>query len=147
MLEFHPTNATAYYDAAMWIRSSTPEESIVAAYNAGTMGFFSGRRVINLDGYINEKAFRKKVKQLGLLGYLVTNRVTYLVDCFPRDPEFERLRPFEGHSLRLVWQAPTDYGSCELRAYRVESSKEAGGARTTSRTVVLSTLDRVGRRQ
>gem|GEM_PF-5480030 len=120
MLEFRPTNATAYYDAAMWIRTNTPDQSTVAAYNAGTMGFFSGRRVINLDGYINERAFRDKVQRWGLLGYLVTNSVDYLVDCFPRDPQFEQLPPYMGHSLQLIWKAPTLYRSCELRAYRVE---------------------------
>jgi len=45
-------------DAATWLRANTEPDETAAAFNAGIIGFFSGRRVVNLDGAINNAAYQ-----------------------------------------------------------------------------------------
>ena len=40
-----------------WIRQHTDPEAVIGAWNAGALGFFSGRRVVNLDGLVNSRGF------------------------------------------------------------------------------------------
>ncbi len=42
------------YDAARWIRASTPAAAVLAMKDAGIVGYFSERRVVNLDGVVND---------------------------------------------------------------------------------------------
>lgn len=43
-------------DAALWIEENTPKETVVGAWNAGVLAYFSDRKVVNLDGVINDEA-------------------------------------------------------------------------------------------
>ena len=55
-----------------------PEER-VAAFQAGTYGYFSGRDVINLDGKVNQDAF-VAMKNRRLHDYIAEQRIRYIID-------------------------------------------------------------------
>jgi len=39
--------------AALWVRDNTPAGTVIASWDAGVIGFFSDRPVVNLDGVVN----------------------------------------------------------------------------------------------
>ncbi|HWL94985.1 MAG TPA: hypothetical protein VNT79_15805 [Phycisphaerae bacterium] len=49
------------YAAAKWLEKNTHPRETAAAWNAGIIGFYSGRRVVNLDGYVNSVSFAKSI--------------------------------------------------------------------------------------
>ena len=40
-----------------WIRENTEPGAIIGSWNAGALGYFSGRQVVNLDGLVNSREF------------------------------------------------------------------------------------------
>ncbi|HEV8376185.1 MAG TPA: hypothetical protein VGR38_08155 [Candidatus Polarisedimenticolia bacterium] len=70
------------YRVAEWIRENTGETDVLAAFNAGEIGYFSQRTMINLDGLVNDYDYYAEVirgtKKLD--AYLSENRVRYFVD-------------------------------------------------------------------
>jgi hypothetical protein len=67
------------YDAAIWARENTDESDIFAMKDAGAFGFFSMRRVINLDGVVNSFQFQETLRDKRLNSYLASRSVKYLV--------------------------------------------------------------------
>ena len=66
-------------EAALWIADNTDPEGRVGSFNAGIIGYFSERTVINLDGVVNEDAFH--ARQDGRLAeYIREREIRYLVD-------------------------------------------------------------------
>jgi hypothetical protein len=49
------------YRSALWISENLPPEVRLASWNAGILGYFSGRTVINLDGLINGREYYEVV--------------------------------------------------------------------------------------
>lgn len=68
--------------AALWIDQSLPLDARFGAWNAGEVGYFSNRKVINLDGLVNDVDYARNVVIRGdsLVRYLAENKVDYLVD-------------------------------------------------------------------
>jgi len=74
--------------AATWISTNLPEDAVLAAWNAGQLGYFSGRTVINLDGLVNSVDYfrARRTGGFSMVEYLREHRVRYLVDySFDRD--------------------------------------------------------------
>lgn len=46
-----------FYDAARWIKTHTDTTDTIGVFQSGTIGYLSGRRVIDLDGKVNREAF------------------------------------------------------------------------------------------
>jgi hypothetical protein len=67
------------YEAALWSRAETPKEAVFAMVDAGNFSYFSERKVINLDGLVNNLEFQNALNGRALNGYLKNNKVTYLV--------------------------------------------------------------------
>ena len=65
---------------AEWMRSNLPADAIVAAWNAGIYGFYSGRPVVNLDGLINDDIFGWLRSGRPIADYLRRLNVRYVVD-------------------------------------------------------------------
>jgi hypothetical protein len=102
----------ARYDAALWIAENSPPETVFAAWNAGQLGFFSDRTVINLDGLINNVDYYDRVLQgsIPLADYLLENKVDYIVDysIYRPLPEYPIIHRFplndgSGKSIQ-IWQ-------------------------------------------
>jgi hypothetical protein len=105
----------ARYDAALWIASNSPPDTIFAAWNAGQLGFFSDRAFINLDGVINDVDYYERVLRgpVPLVDYLAENKVDFVVDYATYDsiPDFPVVHafPIDDRSRRAiqVWQVPS----------------------------------------
>lgn len=69
----------ALYDTANWVRTHTPPDAIIGSWNAGVLGYFSDRTVVNLDGVVNDGAVRA-MQDRRLAEYLRNRRISYLVD-------------------------------------------------------------------
>jgi hypothetical protein len=78
-----PTASYAYYriQAADWARENTATSDRIGSWNAGTFGYFSHRRVVNLHGLVNDvDYFRRVIERKNLEGYLRSERITWLAD-------------------------------------------------------------------
>lgn len=73
-----PNWHTTAYEGALWARDNTPPEAVFAMTDAGLFSLFSGRRTINLDGIVNDRAFQEVLAGGSLGGYLRSNGVEYL---------------------------------------------------------------------
>ncbi|GEM_PF-1123860 len=78
----HHSMFAVRYRTALWIRDSLPDGVILAAWNAGQLGFFSEHSVINLDGLINSRHYYESILlgRESLYQYLRQHNVRYLVD-------------------------------------------------------------------
>jgi hypothetical protein len=61
---------------------NSPPDAVFASWNAGQLGFFSNRKVINLDGVINSVDYYERVIRgsTSLTDYLDENNVEFIVD-------------------------------------------------------------------
>ena len=80
-----PNNlAATRYDVAKWMDANLEEDAIVGAFNAGQLGFFSSRTVVNLDGLINHVSYFENVlrdrSQGALAAYIDQVGIDYVVD-------------------------------------------------------------------
>ena len=66
-------------EAAHWIEDHTPDDARVGAFNAGLLGYFGGRTVVNLDGAVNADAYRAQ-REGRLMDYILSKRIDLLVD-------------------------------------------------------------------
>lgn len=102
----------ARYGAALWIAENSPPDAVFASWNAGQLGFFSGRTVINLDGVINNVDYYERVLRgsTSVTDYLIENDVDFVVDYDTYDaiPELPVMHTFpindgSGRSIH-IWQ-------------------------------------------
>ncbi|MFH1069879.1 MAG: hypothetical protein V1794_09715 [Candidatus Glassbacteria bacterium] len=70
--------SVAAYDAALWTRQNTAGDAVLAMKDAGFFGYFSDRRVINLDGVVNSAGYQEVLRQKHLGAYLRENGVSCL---------------------------------------------------------------------
>lgn len=68
------------YEAAAWMRDNLPREAVVASFNAGALGYFSGRTVINIDGLVNDFRFFEYRANKRIGAYLQESGVGYFAD-------------------------------------------------------------------
>jgi hypothetical protein len=69
----------AAYAAARWARENTGTEAVFAMKDAGNFGYFSRRRVVNLDGVVNNLEYQAALKERSLRGYLAIKGVGFIV--------------------------------------------------------------------
>jgi hypothetical protein len=134
-----------WYDDALWLRDNTDPSAVVAAFNAGIIGFYSERTVINLDGKVNSLAYYRTVvrarkerpaeRERILLEYLKENHVEYVADRFDVDRKgFPWARGVTlralGMTATLVYEGPVypggRAGRCG-RVFRITYEDHAGG--------------------
>jgi hypothetical protein len=65
--------------AARWLADHTAPDARVGSWNAGLIGYWSGRTVVNLDGVVNGDAWRA-TREGRLHDYALERRLEYLVD-------------------------------------------------------------------
>jgi len=72
----------ARYNTALWIKENSLPDSIFASWNAGQLGYFSNRTVINLDGVINNVDYYERVLRgsTSIVEYISENKVDYIAD-------------------------------------------------------------------
>jgi hypothetical protein len=65
--------------AAEYIDANLPDDAVVGGFNSGILGYFSARRIVNLDGLVNNEALAA-MKERALWPYLKDENITYLAD-------------------------------------------------------------------
>jgi hypothetical protein len=68
------------YKASIWLQNNSSESTVIAMEDCGTVGFFSKRKTINLDGVVNNLDFQNVIKQKKLKEYLMRNNVNFLIN-------------------------------------------------------------------
>jgi hypothetical protein len=62
-----------------WVRHNLPQEAVLATTDAGMLGFFCGRPVVNLDGLINDERFLEALARGERDKYVAASPITHLV--------------------------------------------------------------------
>jgi len=83
-----------------WVRETLPEDAILGARDAGKLGWFAGRPVVNLDGLINDQRLVAAIRDGREEEYVFESPIDYLfyspwmVEGFdPEDPGSRPDRP------------------------------------------------------
>jgi hypothetical protein len=58
---------------SLWIRKNTPEDALLAGWNAGILGAHSERRFINLDGLINSWEYKEQYLDRGRVAEFIND--------------------------------------------------------------------------
>jgi hypothetical protein len=114
-----------FLDAAYWLKANTTPGEISAGFNSGITGFFSDRRVVNLDGVMNNAAYVAITKK-DLAAFMKQSQVRYYVDF---DPQMVDLYSrFMGEANSKVERVPVaaferpniDWYDSVVRVYRLD---------------------------
>jgi hypothetical protein len=109
-----------------WVRDNLPEDAVLGARDAGKLGFFAGRPVVNLDGLINDQRLLAAIREGTEDDYIAHSPIRYLFydrywigDFDPLHPEsgsdqglaviLRRLAAREEITLREVKGTPDDW--------------------------------------
>lgn len=103
------------YNTALWMAENSPPGTVFASWNAGQLGFFSDRNVINLDGVINSVDYYERVLigPTSLTEYLLENNVEFVVDydtynAIPELPIVETFPINDGSGRSIyIWRVDT----------------------------------------
>jgi hypothetical protein len=77
--------------AALWVADNVPARATIGAWNAGQMGYWSERKVVNLDGLVNTREFADGLRAgLDLDDYFAEKGISYVVDYNFWDPSMVR---------------------------------------------------------
>ena len=105
------------YLAAQWLATNTPKDARIGSWNAGVLGYYSDRRVINLDGLINNFSLLPYLQGDDIGGYIRLEHITYLSDL---DPMFKLHRLNERMKLTEVYRRRDTLTGEDYRIYRVD---------------------------
>lgn len=75
----HSQHRVNQLEAARWIDSHTEPDARIGSFNAGIIGYFSERTVVNLDGVVNGDAHRARVEKR-MREYIRAMKLDYLAD-------------------------------------------------------------------
>jgi hypothetical protein len=79
--ETHPNLNNHRVDMVAWINANLPPNARIGAWNAGLLGYFSDRTVVNLDGLANDRDYLSYLESgTPIEGYLRKEGISYIVD-------------------------------------------------------------------
>jgi hypothetical protein len=109
-------------DAGVWIDAHLPADAVLASWDAGVVGYFSHRRVVNVDGVVNSHAWHDAVVAGTAGAVLRCEGVGWVVNHGPGatgdDAEIVAL-------IGRVWGGPTEL--VHTVGYRYSGTSNAGG--------------------
>lgn len=120
-------------DAGEWIEGNVPADAVLASWDAGVVGYFSHRRVINIDGVVNSKEFYDATQSGRVGAFLRCRKLGYVVNhgaqVDGRDPDIDKLiRELHGddaardapviHAVPFVYSGTANTGGFELGGAR-----------------------------
>ena len=76
------TRALMVHDAAAgaWIDKNLPPNARIASWDAGVIGYFSDRRVVNLDGVVNSERWQQSLEHGNTAPFLADRHVTFVAN-------------------------------------------------------------------
>lgn len=86
-------------EAARWARANLPEDAIVGSWDAGAIGYYAHRRVINLDGEVNDVGYLRALRAGRTADWAAPQRIDYLMNHTDEDDGEERFRSIAGSFL------------------------------------------------
>lgn len=92
-------------EVAQKISSVLPPGAVIGAWNAGELAYFSRRRVVNLDGLVNDTRFFRHLRWGGdVRQYLREEGIDYVADYNARDASVPRWFEWDAReSFRGLW--------------------------------------------
>ena len=113
-------------EAARWIDAHTEPGARVGSFNAGILGYFSNRTVVNLDGVVNADAYRAKLEKR-LPEYVRSMRLDYVADL---KGALRPIRCGEQHdqpceTVAVVGERLRSFGGGRIHILRTRPAKEA----------------------
>lgn len=103
--------------AAQWIGDNTPEDAIVGSWNAGVLGYYTPRRVVNLDGLINNFDLAPYLRERRIADYIRERGIEYLSDM---ERQFEDIGVLEDLAAEEVYREHSEFYQSDYVIYRVE---------------------------
>jgi hypothetical protein len=79
-----------------WVKTNLPEDAVLGARDAGKLGFFAGRPVVNLDGLINDQRLLAAIRDGTEDDYIARSPIQYLFYDRHWIGDFDLERPAEG---------------------------------------------------
>ncbi len=70
------------YRAAEWLSKEAEPSAIIGCWDAGVMGYFCQRRVVNLDGVVNNFEYLPYLKKGDITEYLRQQRISVIAQSF-----------------------------------------------------------------
>jgi len=67
------------YQGARWLEANTPQNATIGSPDSGIFGYYSHRRIINLDGVMNRNAAIAR-RDKNLTAYIDSQNIDYLID-------------------------------------------------------------------
>lgn len=97
--------------AARHIAESAPADAVFASWNAGIVGYFSERTLINLDGLVNTPSYARALRSedFRVLDYMARSEVEYVVDWSIPDEVRPALEPLFTFVPRPGWKPVVIY--------------------------------------
>jgi hypothetical protein len=99
-------------DLALWLKQNTPENALIALHDIGAVGYFSGRKILDLVGLVNPEVTgyytdqrSKKVIPLSerkIIDYLKQKQPDYLVMFAEWDRFFNLLQPANSNYFQFL---------------------------------------------
>jgi len=107
---------------AKWINQNTPSDALIAAHDIGALGYFGGRRILDMAGLISPDVIPLMGNEAGLREWLLASRATYLVIA----PGWDYPGLVKSLSLTRVWSTNAPYspaaGGENMVVYRLAAS-------------------------
>ncbi len=118
-------------DSARWLRQNTKTDDVAAAFNAGIIGYYSERRVVNLDGAVNNAAY-EALRRKDLMGLMRQANVAHYLDFEPM--MLNQFHPFLGPLARRVEMRPVarlarpgaNWGDSHIQVFALEWPQGGG---------------------
>ena len=87
-----------------WIRDNVPDEATVGLDDAGYVGYFSDKKIVNLDGLANGREFYWEYLERGrgVDQYIIDKKIDYVTDYYFGEPSLPQ-SPLLGPKLELVY--------------------------------------------
>lgn len=103
-------------DAARWVNDNLPADAVVGSWDAGVIGWFSDRPVVNLDGVVASHAFLDALRRQESAAYLQALGLQYIVNHHPSAGQGDvsalraalatRVGPARAADARVLWTTP-----------------------------------------
>jgi len=125
----HAAGARSSYDARPgpvaerhiygWIRERTAPDDVLGARDAGKLGFFSDRAVVNLDGLINDQRLLEALREDRVAEYVCRSPIRYLLYDRPLlggfDPASPTFPPLDAAEVGLTLHRLHGLPGCSIR--------------------------------
>lgn len=136
-------------DAGTWIAANLDEDAVLVSWDAGAVGYFSHRRVVNIDGVVNSLEFYDALRDGTAAEFLRCRDVGFVTNHGPSggDPEIVRLvGALAGDDAaaraEAVYDEPFEYSGTTMGSAGTDSS----GRRTMGMYVYAIPADAIGPR-